>query len=111
MPFDASTHPGWFGFIGALLIFLTVMAKGTLLERLMTLLPLRAMGIVGFSFYLLHPQVISCVRGVSTYFTSYYPTGIVLFILTGALTYLLSLFTYSYIERPFIALAQKDRKS
>jgi len=111
MGFDASTHPGWFGFIGALLIFLTVMAKGTLLERIMTLLPLRAMGIVGFSFYLLHPQVISCVRGVSTYFTSYYPTGFVLFILAGGLTYLLSLFTYSYIERPFIALAQKDRKS
>jgi peptidoglycan/LPS O-acetylase OafA/YrhL len=111
LPFDASTHPGWFGFLAALFIFLTIMSEGSLLERVMNFLPLRAMGIVGFSFYLLHPQVISCVRGVSTYFTSYYPTGITLFLISGTATYLISVFTYSYIERPFIALAHNDRKS
>ncbi|MEE4165125.1 MAG: acyltransferase [Desulfocapsaceae bacterium] len=109
LPFDASTHPGWFGFLAALFIFLTIMSKGSLLERSMNALPLRAMGIVGFSFYLLHPQVISTIRAISMYFTSYYPTGIVLFLASGTITYLLSLFTYSYIERPFIALAKKDR--
>ena len=77
----------------------------------MNFLPLRAVGIVGFSFYLLHPQVISVVRGLSTYFTSYYPTGIILFLTSGIVTYLLSVFTYSYIERPFIALAQNRGKS
>lgn len=111
LPFDASTHPGWFGFIGALFIFLTIMTNGSLLDRAMNFLPLRAVGIVGFSFYLLHPQVISCVRGVSKYFTGYYPTGFILFLMSGAMTYLLSVFTYSYIERPFIALAQNNRKS
>jgi peptidoglycan/LPS O-acetylase OafA/YrhL len=111
LPFDASTHPGWFGFLGGLFIFLTIMSEGSLLERAMNFLPLRAMGIVGFSFYLLHPQVISVVRGLSTYFTSYYPTGIILFLTSGIVTYLLSAFTYSYIERPFIALAQNRSKS
>ncbi len=111
LPFDASTHPGWFGFLGALFIFLTIMSEGSLLDRVMNFLPLRAIGIVGFSFYLLHPQVISLVRAVSTYFTSYYPTGITLFLISGTATYLISVFTYSYIERPFIALAHNDRKS
>lgn len=111
LPFDASTHPGWFGFLGALFIFFTIMARGSLLDRVMNFLPLRALGIVGFSFYLLHPQVISCVRAISTYFTNYYPTGFVLFLMSGVMTYLLSAFTYSYIERPFIALSQKQRKT
>ena len=108
--FDGSTHPEWFGFAGALFIFLTIMSRNSFLEKAMRFLPLRAMGIVGFSFYLLHPQVISCIRGVSMYFTNYYPTGISLFVLSGVTTYLVSLFTYSFIERPFIALAKKEKQ-
>ena len=108
VPMDGSTHPGWFGFICGLFIFLTMMAKNTFWEKMMTFAPLRAMGVVGFSFYLLHPIVISTLRGISTYFTNYYPTGITLFVVSGAVTYFFSVFTYSYIERPFIALSRKD---
>ncbi len=68
----------------------------------MNLFPLRAVGLVGFSFYLLHPMMISCVRGTTMYFANYYPVGIPLFILAGLVSYGISAFTYSYIERPFI---------
>ncbi len=110
-PFSRTVHihplnqSGWFGLGAGLLILATLLADRTLLNRIMAWLPLRAIGLVGFSFYLLHPMAISCTRGISMYFFNYYPTGVVLFCLAGAGTYLLSLFTYTYIERPFIMLA------
>ena len=55
-----------------------------------------------YSFYLLHPKLIDCVRATTLYFWDYYPTGITIFLLAGIATYLVTLFTYSYIERPFI---------
>ncbi len=99
---DISTRPGWFGLGAGLFILFTLFARGTSLDRLMNLLPLRAVGLVGFSFYLLHPMMISCVRGITMYFANYYPVGILLFVLAGLASYTISAFTYSYIERPFI---------
>ena len=68
----------------------------------MNLLPLKAIGIVGYSFYMLHPKIIDFVRATTLYFWNYYPTGVALFLLAGIATYLVTVFTYSYIERPFI---------
>lgn len=99
---DASTRSGWFGLGAGLTILITLLAPNSLLDRMMNVLPLRAVGLVGFSFYLVHPMMISVVRGLSTYFTSYYPIEIALFIMAGLVSYALSAFTYSYIERPFI---------
>lgn len=99
---DAWTRPGWFGLAAGLIILFTLFAKNSALDRLMNLLPLRAVGLVGFSFYLVHPMMISCVRGTTMYFANYYPVGISLFITAGIASYGLSAFTYSYIERPFI---------
>ncbi|MGI9537627.1 MAG: acyltransferase family protein [Desulfocapsaceae bacterium] len=99
---DAVTRSGWFGLGAGLLILLTLLSGNSLLDSIMNFLPLRAVGLVGFSFYLVHPMMISVVRGISTYFTDYYPIEIPLFIMAGLASYALSAFTYSYIERPFI---------
>ncbi len=102
---DGLHRPGWFSLAAGSIIILTLLAEGTTLHRLMAWLPLRAIGLVSFSFYLLHPTVISCVRNTTLYFFNYYPTGPVLFLTVGIVTYLLSIFTYTYIERPFIKTA------
>ena len=96
------SRPGIFGFASGLFILATMLAKNSILDRAMNLLPLKAIGIVGYSFYLLHPKLIDCVRATTLYFWDYYPTGITIFLLAGFATYLVTLFTYSYIERPFI---------
>ena len=99
---DALSKSGWFGMGAGLFILFTLLARGSLLDRLMCFGPLRAVGLVGYSFYLLHPMMISCVRATTVYFADYYLVGITLFIIAGIATYLISIFTYSYIERPFI---------
>lgn len=103
--YDAVNRPGWFGIAAGTIILFTLLSEGRLLSRIMGWLPLRAVGVVSFSFYLLHPMMISCVRGTADYFFGYYPTGWVLFLLSGSVTYLLALFAYTYIERPFIISA------
>ena len=85
-----------------LFILATMLARNSILDKTMNLLPLKAVGIVGFSFYLLHPKIIGCVRSATLYFWDYYPTGIAIFISAGIATYLMTVLTYSYIERPFI---------
>ena len=99
---DAVTRSGWFGLGAGLFILITLLSGNSLLNSIMNFLPLRAVGLVGFSFYLVHPMIISVVRGLSTYFSEYYPVEIPLFIMAGLVSYALSAFTYSYIERPFI---------
>ncbi|MCG6929497.1 MAG: acyltransferase [Desulfofustis sp.] len=94
--------PFYFGIAASLLILSTLLAKGSYLDKLMNLLPLRAVGVVGYSFYLLHPAMIDSVRSATVYFADYYPVRTGLFILAGIATYVVSIFTYSYIERPFI---------
>ncbi|MGA7277366.1 MAG: acyltransferase, partial [Desulfocapsaceae bacterium] len=91
-----------FGLAGGAVIVLSMLAEGSFFAGLMKFTPLRAVGLVGYSFYLLHPMMISVVRATTKFFADYYPTGIELFIAAGIATYLISLFTYSYIERPFI---------
>ena len=92
----------WLGLAGSAVILLVLLAEGSFFAGLMKFSPLRAIGLVGYSFYLLHPMMISVVRATTKYFANYHPAGITLFILAGIATYLISLFTYSYIERPFI---------
>ena len=95
-------RPGIFGAGAGFFILATMLARNSLLDKTMNLLPLKAVGIVGYSYYLLHPKIIDCVRAATDYFGNYYPTGLMLFVLSGVATYLVTVFTYSYIERPFI---------
>lgn len=91
-----------FGFMAGLFILLVTLADNTLISKIMGFLPLRAVGIVSFSFYLLHPNLISVGRLLVEYYTNHRIGGVILFIFAGVLTYICSLFTYSYIEKPFL---------
>ena len=62
----------------------------------------RAVGIVGFSFYLIHPYLILFCDDIADYFFAYDLQGVVRFIVSGVVTYLFATFTYSYIEWPFM---------
>ena len=98
--------PGWFGFVAGMLILAVLLTPGTLYSRLFSWTPLRALGLVGYSFYLWHPMVISLVKLLQDHYLGFrtHPVWLVLSVLL--LTYLLSAFTYTYIERPFLKRAR-----
>jgi len=100
--FDPSNMAPVHGTAAGLLLLTTLLSRSSYLGRFMKFLPLRAVGVVGFSFYLLHPQMIDVVRSATIYFGNYRPGPIAQFILAGVATYLISVVTYSFIERPFI---------
>ena len=61
------------------------------------------MGLVSFSFYLLHPLVIDIVKSINTvFFNRIHLSGYEMFVIAGIITYIFSTITYTYIERPFI---------
>ena len=103
--FNALNHPGTFGFGAGIFILLVVLANKTLLNRIMNFFPLRAVGLVGFSFYLLHPLMISFIRTEVQDYFNIRLSGLPMFAAAGVLTYLLAAFTYTYIERPFLRSA------
>jgi len=109
--FNAENHRGIFGFGAALFILLVVLASNTLLSRIMNLKTLRAVGIVGLSFYLIHPMIIGFVRTEVLDFTNIRISGLPMFLAAGIITYILSAFTYTYIERPFLMGNAQNRTS
>jgi peptidoglycan/LPS O-acetylase OafA/YrhL len=105
--FLANRHSGWFGLAAGMMILLVLMAPRTFYDKLLSWLPLRALGLVGFSFYLLHPIVISLVKGIQDYYLGYRMGVELQFFVIMIITYFFAAFTYSYIERPFLKLAKK----
>lgn len=100
--------PGIFGFLAGIFLLLAVLAPKTWLSHIIGWYPLRAIGLVSFSFYLLHPLVIAAVKTSALEFfaiPSY--SGYGMFLLAGLITYGLSICTYTYIERPFIRSAAR----
>ena len=95
-------YPGWFGVAAGVMILLALVTSGRLFSGLLSWTPLRAIGLVGYSFYLIHPVMISMVGGMFNY---YFGFGLGLglrFILVLLLTYVVSALTYTYLERPFL---------
>jgi peptidoglycan/LPS O-acetylase OafA/YrhL len=107
--FSIHEHYGIVGFMAASFILCAVLSENSLLGRIMRFLPLRAVGLVGFSFYLLHPNLMGFCRSLSQYYFNYNLQGIQMFMVAGFATYLLSIFTYTYIERPFL-ITHKEKE-
>lgn len=61
----------WFSIGGAILIFLILSCPNTLLSRVFSFAPLRSIGVIGYSFYLLHPLVITAVMAISNKYFNY----------------------------------------
>lgn len=101
--FNPAIYPGIFSFLSGILILCAILAGSSLFSSIVGCLPLRAMGLVSFSFYLLHPLVIDIVKSVNTVlFNRVELSGYAMFIIAGIITYVFSTITYTYIERPFI---------
>lgn len=104
--FNKNIHYSWnaeiYGYIAALLLLFTISTEHSLLNKLMSLYPLRAIGIVGFSFYLIHAGVLNIVKAISLEFTGHTPSYFTLLVAGIILTYFFSVITYSLIERPFM---------
>lgn len=100
--FEIQNHYGIVGFLTANFILCVVLSGDALLGKIMRFLPLRAVRLVGFSFYLLHPNLMTFFHSLSQYYFNFSLQGIQMFIVAGIATYILSIFTYTYIERPFL---------
>ncbi|HBT96668.1 MAG TPA: hypothetical protein DEB25_03010 [Desulfobulbaceae bacterium] len=95
------TWPASYGFLCGLLIFLAALSSGSMADRLLANPLLRWIGIVGFSFYLVHPLMLDMVKGMALVWPVPL-TSCSKFFLTGIATLVVSSFTYSFVERPFI---------
>lgn len=89
----------WIIALGASIIIIFVLSY----NRFMLIRPLKYLGSISFSLYLLHTPIIKSFLYV---FSGYVPISIVLF---GALlvSILLATISYKFIELPFIALGKK----
>ncbi len=103
--YPAIASPGKFGIAAGLIILLALMSSGQFFNRLLSYTPLRAIGLVGYSFYLVHPILITLVNGMWTHYLGYNIGLELRFVLVLILTYIVSALTYTYIERPFLKRA------
>ena len=91
---------GYYGFLAGALIFCVLLAKGRVLGRVLTLAPLRELGIAGFSLYLVHPLVKNIVADFFKLYFDYKIENLPLFLATLGCSYLLARYTYRHIEQP-----------
>ena len=103
--YPAHRAPGQFGIAAGIIILLALMTSGGFFSKLLSYTPLRAIGLVGYSFYLIHPVIISLVGGMWEHYMGYRMGLEMRFILVLIVTYVFSAFTYTYIERPFLKRA------
>jgi peptidoglycan/LPS O-acetylase OafA/YrhL len=95
----------------SILMIIILACPGTLLSRIFCFWPLRAIGIVGYSYYLLHPMIIDAVMEFSRQYFNYELLHGRLFVVSGIVTWLACLLTYSLIERPFLLKKQPPHSS
>jgi len=92
---------GYYSYLICFFILTLLASDSSVIARALRSTPLRLVGTVSYSFYLLHPGCLKIVRefieisGVS-------PNPLNVFALAFTLTFLLSTVTYSLIERPFV---------
>jgi peptidoglycan/LPS O-acetylase OafA/YrhL len=91
---------GTYGFFAGAVILCALLAKGHALHDFLSIAPLRAIGTVGFSLYLVHPLVKRMVEDFSLLLFNEKIISFPLFLATFSASYFLAQFTYRYIEKP-----------
>ena len=91
---------GYYGFLAGLLILCILYAKGRLLDKFLTMAPLRELGTVGLSLYLLHPMVKSLIESFLSMYFDYKLSNFPLLLATLGCTYILARYTFKHIEQP-----------
>lgn len=100
---------GIYGLLAALLVLCTARTAGGLLPRLLAWPPLRGLGIISLSLYLLHPLVKTLVDTFLFHYTGRHLQGFPLFLATVAGSTLLAAWTYTRIERQRSVVAVSER--
>lgn len=91
----------WFGIAAALLIFCVAASRNFALGKVLGFFPMRAIGLVSLSMYIIHPLLIQVIRKGASHYYGLSVSGLSLFVFTLLATYMVSCMTYTYIERPF----------
>ncbi|WJV21375.1 MULTISPECIES: acyltransferase family protein [Pseudomonas] len=84
----------------AILVLLRALPQHPI-SRFFSTLPLRAIGIVGYSFYMWHWPVNIILEKIYVFH------GWPKLLITGSITYIVSCFTYCLIEKPFMNFSKK----
>jgi peptidoglycan/LPS O-acetylase OafA/YrhL len=99
----------YYGFLAGFLIFCILYAKGRILDKFLTLAPLRELGTVGLSLYLVHPMVKNLIDSFCSMYFGYKLKNFSLLLATLGCSYLLSRYTFKHIEQPgFLEKAAKN---
>ena len=93
-------HFAYFGLAAAFLIVCTLSAKQTLLESILTFAPLRALGLIGLSVYLVHPLIKIIASDFALTYFNYPLVSFGLFLATLCGSTILGVLTYTFIEKP-----------
>jgi peptidoglycan/LPS O-acetylase OafA/YrhL len=96
LPLTKSAWPYWqyYSVISALILYFIVKGRGLLILQALSSLPLRFLGLLAYSLYLLHFPI-------TIYYFKYLPPGVPIFLVVLALTVVLAIFTYVFVERAF----------
>jgi peptidoglycan/LPS O-acetylase OafA/YrhL len=92
-----------YGVLCGAVIYVTMVCEGGLTHRIMSSLPLRALGVVSFSVYLFHVVV---TNGVGVRILDL-PLGNALFFTSLGATYVVACVVYSLVERPFMRVRSR----
>lgn len=93
------SYPGTYGLLCGGLIWIALVCRGRLLNRFLSSLPLRGIGLVSFSMYLLHYPVMRQIARLGA------ERGTELFVYTVLASYFFACLTYSVVERPFLKVS------
>lgn len=105
----ARCRAGWvlsgdFNYLVAALLFVLVMSDTSCVARWLRVLPLRLIGLVSYSFYLLHPVFASAVKNISKDYFHNSLSNIEVFGCVLIVTFIVSTVTYTFVERPFLKM-------
>ncbi len=101
------THTLVFGLGCSLVLLAILLSHGKLLSHFFSMKWLRSIGVVGYSYYLLHPMVATEIIDFSRFYTGEPLYGGRLFLVTAVVTWIISIATYSLVEKPFMAAAKQ----
>lgn len=101
LPRMSWVYYGDFNYIIVFLIICLTVVERSLLVSIFAWLPLRLLGTVSFSFYLLHPICLKIVKQLAELIFQHTLHSTTAFISTFIFTFIMSIFTYTYIERTF----------
>lgn len=93
---------GNYNYLVAVLLFVLVLSNTSIVARVLNTLPLRLIGLISYSFYLLHPVVVSNIKNVSQDYFRGDLSNIEIFVISLIVTSVVSVVSYTYIERPFL---------